>query len=142
MLPGSSPPSHNASGGVVFIVIQVIVEADDGADELSQLHKVSRYDVDAVLPRPLRSDPLHHTGQGPGTTQDRRPFFTQRSPHVAAHLEVGHRLQAWRSGRPHEARYRCYRCRIPRALTEGILKDVYMKVTQSLVGAADSGVTR
>lgn len=44
----------------------MIVEADDGADELPQLHKVGRDDVDAVLPGPLRSDPLHHPGQGPG----------------------------------------------------------------------------
>lgn len=43
----------------------MIVEADNGADELPQLHEVSRDDVDAVLPGPLRSDPLHHAGQGP-----------------------------------------------------------------------------
>lgn len=66
-LPLSLPPPHHprASGGVVLVIIQVIVEADDGADELPQLHEVSRDDVDAVLPGPLRSDPLHHAGQGP-----------------------------------------------------------------------------
>lgn len=48
------------SGGVVFIVVQVIVEGDDGADELSELHKVGRDNVDAALPGSLRSDPLHH----------------------------------------------------------------------------------
>lgn len=65
--PRSPPPGH-ASGGVVLVVVQVIVEADDGADELSQLHEVSRDDVDAVLPGPLRPDPLHHAGQSPGRT--------------------------------------------------------------------------
>lgn len=30
-----SPPPGDASGGVVLVVVQVIVEADDGADELS-----------------------------------------------------------------------------------------------------------
>lgn len=48
------------SGGVIFIVVQVIVEGDDGADEFSQLHKVSCDNVDATLPGSLRSDPLHH----------------------------------------------------------------------------------
>lgn len=60
----------------------MIVEADDGADELPQLHEVNCDDVDAVLPGPLRSDPLHHAGQGPeegGKQQERqeRVGFTQ-----------------------------------------------------------------
>lgn len=42
----------------------MIVEGDDGADELSQLHEVSRDDVDAALSGSLRPDPLHHAWQG------------------------------------------------------------------------------
>lgn len=49
------------SGRVIVIVIQVIIEGDDGADEFSQLHEISCDDVDATLPGPLGSDPLHHT---------------------------------------------------------------------------------
>lgn len=56
------------SGGIIFIVIQVIVEGDDSADEFSELHKVSCDNVDAALPGSLRSDPLHHARQGPGRT--------------------------------------------------------------------------
>lgn len=54
------PPFGGISGGVVLVVVQVIVEGDDGADELSQFHEVSRDDVDAALPGSLRPDPLHH----------------------------------------------------------------------------------
>lgn len=43
-------PPCRLSGGVVFIVVQVIVEGDDGADEFSELHKVSCDNVDAALP--------------------------------------------------------------------------------------------
>lgn len=59
----SVPPDapRGLSGGIVVVfVVEVIVEGDDGADELSELHEVSRDDVDAALPGSLRSDPLHH----------------------------------------------------------------------------------
>ena len=55
-----APLRRGFSGGVVFIVVEVIVEGDDGADELSELHKVSCDNVDAALSGSLRSDPLHH----------------------------------------------------------------------------------
>lgn len=54
------------SGGVVVFVVQVVVQRDDGADELAQLHEVGRDDVDAVLAGPLGANPLHHARQGPG----------------------------------------------------------------------------
>lgn len=58
--PRRGPSSGGISGGVVLVVIQVIVEGDDGADEFSELHEVGCDDVDAALSGPLRSDPLHH----------------------------------------------------------------------------------
>lgn len=63
LVTGAAPfPSlyGGISGGVVLVVVQVIVEGDDGADELSQLHEVGRDDVDAALAGSLRPDPLHH----------------------------------------------------------------------------------
>lgn len=112
--PEAPPPPHNASGGVVFIVIQVIVEADDGADELSQLHKVSRYDVDAVLPGPLRSDPLHHPGQGPGRTKSRkkRNHFTQRGPRGSACGRPTPAASMTLRQGPHQPRYSCRTLRV------------------------------
>lgn len=54
-------PPRELSGGIIFIfIVHVIVEGDDGADELAELHKVSCDYVDAALPGSLRSDPLHH----------------------------------------------------------------------------------
>lgn len=57
-------------------------------------------------------------------------------PLVGVHVEVRRQLQAC----PQPPRYGC---RTPRVLCSavGILKDVYIKVAPSLVGAADSRVT-
>lgn len=69
LITGAAPftptaTSGRISGGVVLFVVQVVVEGDDGADELSQFHEVSRDDVDAALAGSLRPDPLHHAWQG------------------------------------------------------------------------------
>lgn len=50
------------SGSVFTLLIQIVIQGDDGADEVAQLHEVGRDDVDATLTWPLGADPLHHAG--------------------------------------------------------------------------------
>lgn len=120
------PPPGDASGGVVLVVVQVIVEADDGADELSQLHEVSRDDVDAVLPGPLRSDPLHHAGQGPGRTnrgKARKRRVLHRGPPTQLETRV---MQRVHTSCEHDTQTgpRAAALQLTGRATEGIPKDV------------------
>lgn len=57
------------SGGVLFLIIQVVVEGDNSADKFPQLHKIGRDDVYSTFPGSLRADPLHHGRKSPERTQ-------------------------------------------------------------------------
>lgn len=53
------------SGGAIVLLIQQVVEGNDRADELAQLHEVRGDDVYTAFTGSLRMDPLHHARQGP-----------------------------------------------------------------------------
>lgn len=62
------------SGGVLFLIIQVVVEGDNSADKFPQLHKISRDDVYSTFTRSLCTDPLHHARKSPEKTHIYRPI--------------------------------------------------------------------
>lgn len=67
------------SGSVFALLIQIVIEGDDGADEVAKLHEVGRDDVDAALAWPLGADPLHHARQGP---KDHMHTCTHTDTHI------------------------------------------------------------
>lgn len=62
------------SGGVLFLIIQVVVEGDNSADKFPQLHEIGSDDVYSIFPGPLWADPLHHARKSPERTQIHSPF--------------------------------------------------------------------